>query len=181
MLGYAYVSSRQRIKSKGRNAMKFRRMLGIAAVGAVLVVGTGSGAAHASATCTWGGTPAAPTGHTTNNPGLTNFPAPGPLTFYATGVLAGDRPCTGKLSFSGQMDAGSTCGLISFTATVKGLPGVVRVAGFSGAGIAPARLFDKAGGIVGSENAQFATNAPFTDCDTPQGFTEGNFSSVIEL
>jgi hypothetical protein len=32
-----------------------------------------------------------------------------------------------------------------------------------------------------SEDAQFLNNAPFTDCDTPQGFTEGTFSSLIEL
>jgi hypothetical protein len=47
---------------------------------------------------------------------------------------------------------------------------------------APSRLYDKGGNIVGSENAQLLTldNAPFSDCGVG-GFTEGTFSSVIEL
>jgi len=67
--------------------------------------------------------------------------------------------------------------------TATGLPGVVRFEGFDAAGIAPSRLYDRAGNVVGSENAQLLTldNAPFTDCGTAEGFTQGNFSSVIEL
>jgi hypothetical protein len=85
------------------------------------------------------------------------------------------------MTFTGEMSTGSTCGLISFEAVVKGLPGVARVAGQSGAGVAPARLYGRSGNVVGSENAQFLTNAPFTACDSPEGFTSGNFSSVVEL
>jgi len=96
-------------------------------------------------------------------------------------VLAGDPGCKGELTFSGEMAAGSTCALISFEATARGIPGVARAAGVSAFGFAPARLYDRSGAIVGSENAQFFTNAPFLSCDTPEGFTEGNFSSVIEL
>jgi hypothetical protein len=103
------------------------------------------------------------------------------MSFYATGVLAGDPGCKGKFTFTGQMDAGSTCAAISFEGTAKGLPGIVRFAGVSVLGFAPARLYDKAGNVVGSENAQFYNNAPFTDCNTPEGFTHGTFSSVIEL
>jgi hypothetical protein len=162
--------------------MRFRAMMGVVAVAVSLVAAAGGAAsAQAAMTCTWGGTPAAPTGWTTNSPGLTNFPSPVPVKFYATGVLAGDAGCDGKFTFTGQVDAGSTCGLVSFHGAAKGLPGVVRFAGVSALGLAPARLYDRAGDIVGSENAQFLNNAPFTDCDTPQGFTEGTFSSVIEL
>jgi hypothetical protein len=164
--------------------MRIRLTIGAFTVATALLVlsaGVGSASAQAATTCTWGGTPAAPTGTTTNSPGLTNFPSPVPLKFYATGVLAGDAGCTGKFSFTGQMDAGATCGLISFHGTAKGLPGVVRFAGVSALGLAPARLYDKADTVVGSENAQFLNNAPFTDCNTPQGFTSGTFSSVIEL
>jgi hypothetical protein len=157
-------------------------MIGALAIGAVLVWAAGGAAsAHAARTCTWGGTPAAPTGTTTNSPGLTNFPARAPLSFHATGVLSGDAGCRGRFTFTGQVDAGSTCGLVSFHGTARGLPHVVRFAGVSALGLAPARLYDRAGNVVGSENAQFLNNAPFTDCDTPQGFTHGVFSSVIEL
>ena len=40
------------------------------------------------------------------------------------------------------------------------------------------------GNLVGSETAQIVTadDAPhYTDCTTPQGFTGGTFSSVVEL
>jgi hypothetical protein len=160
--------------------MKFRAMTGMVAVATTwAVLAVGPSPAAAAGTCTWGGTPDAPTGVTTNSPGITNLPAPGPMEFWATGALAGD--CSGKLTFIGEMDAGSTCGLISFHGTAKGLPSVVRFAGVSALGLAPARLYDKDGDVVGSENAQFLTGAPVTDCNTPEGFTGGKFSSVIEL
>jgi hypothetical protein len=163
--------------------MRFRTTIGMIALATVWLVSAGGGAASAQAatTCTWGGTPAAPTGWTTNSPGLTNFPSPVPVKFYAIGALAGDAGCSGKFSFTGQVDAGSSCGFVSFHGTAKGLPGVARFAGVSALGLAPARLYDRAGDIVGSENAQFLNNAPFTACNTPQGFTEGTFTSVIEL
>jgi hypothetical protein len=137
--------------------------------------------AHAAATCTWGGTAAAPTGTTTIRPGLTSTPAPEPMSFRATGVLAGDGACRGTFTFTGVMNAGSTCGLVTFQGAARGLPGVTRFEGVSVAGVAPARLYDKAGNVVGSENAQFLNNANLTDCNTPEGMTSNAFSSVIEL
>jgi len=135
--------------------------------------------AQASTTCTWGGTPAAPTGDNRSTPGLTNTPSTAPLSFHATGPLGGD--CRGKLVFDGTMDAGATCGFITFHAVTRGLPGVASVSGVSVAGFAPARLYDRAGNVVGSENAQFLTNAPFSECMTPEGLERNNFSSVIVL
>jgi hypothetical protein len=52
-------------------------------------------------------------------------------------------------------------GLVSFHGTAKGLPSVARFDGVSALGLAPARLYDRAGDVVGSENAQFLNNAPF--------------------
>jgi hypothetical protein len=135
--------------------------------------------AHAARTCTWGGTPDAPAGVTSNSPGLTDLPAAGPLSFRATGSLGGG--CTGRFTFSGVMDAGSTCGFVSFHGTARGIPGVVRFAGVSVAGLAPARLYDRAGNVVGSENAQFLTGSDVTACGTPQGMTGNRFSSIIAL
>jgi hypothetical protein len=158
-------------------------MIGAMAVAAASLALAGWGAApvHAATTCTWGGTPAAPTGVLTNSPGLTNTPSMGPVDFTATGPLAGG--CSGRMTFFGQLDAGATCALGTFAGTVKGLPGVVRFAGFNAAGIAPSRLYDRAGNLVGSENAQLLTveNAPFTDCGTSEGLTRVSFSSVMEL
>jgi hypothetical protein len=110
--------------------------------------------------------------------------AAGPIDFKATGPLGGD--CSGHLVFTGVIEPGATCSEGIFAGTATGLPGVVRFEGFDLAGIAPSRLYDRAGNLVGSENAQLLTvdNAPFTDCGPPpggDGFTEGNFSSVIEL
>src|SRR4051812_36385044 len=120
----------------------------VATVALFLVLLCSSSIAHAATTCTWGGTPASPTGFTTNRPGLTNVPSPVPLQFRATGVLAGG--CSGRLTFDGVMDAGSTCGLITFSGRASGLPGVTRFAGVSAGGVAPARLYDADGNVVGS-------------------------------
>ena len=159
--------------------MRARTTLAIAAA----IAGLASADATATAgqpvrTCTWGGTPAAPTG-VSEFDAITNVPASRPLTFEATGVLGGD--CRGRFSFSGHMDAGSTCTLISFEGAAKGLRGVARFAGNSLAGVAPARLYDRRGNVVGSENAQFLTNPNLMDCASPQGLTSVKFSSVIEL
>jgi hypothetical protein len=156
--------------------MRMAMMVG--GVAATLVL-TGAGPARAARTCTWGGTPDAPTGVTSNDPGLTDLPAAAPLSFRATGVLGGG--CSGRFTFTGVMDAGSTCGLVSFHGTARGLPGVARFAGVSIAGFAPARLYDRAGNVVGSENAQFLTGSDVAACNTPQGMTGNRFSSVIEL
>ena len=133
-------------------------------------------------TCTWGGTPAAPTGTFTITPGITNTPSAGPLAFKATGVLGGD--CRGAFTYTGQIDAGSSCLANTFGGRATGLPGVARFAGVGVTVFAPAQLSDRDGNVVGNEDAQVATpdNAPhFTDCSTPQGFTGGTFSSVIVL
>src|SRR5439155_6671933 len=117
-------------------------------------------------------------------PGPTNLPSTGPIDFTATGELAGDARCTGQLTFVGQMDAGATCAFSTFQGAAKGLPGVRQFAGVGPLGILPARLYDKDGNVVGSENAQVDTLANaqhLSDCNTPEGFTEGQFSSVIEL
>ena len=153
-----------------------KAMVAAAAVAGALVA---SAPAQAAKTCTWGGTPLAPTGYTSNSPGITSTPSSGPLEFHATGALGGD--CRGQLIFDGVMDAGTTCSFISFHGVTRGLPGVARFAGVSAAGIAPARLYDRAGDIVGSENAQFLTGAAFGACLTPQGLRGTPFSSVIEL
>lgn len=138
-------------------------------------------AARASTTCTWGGTPAAPTGVTTQHPGITNDPSPVRMKFTATGGLAGGPGCSGRFEFSGWEDAGSSCAFVSFEGIARGLPGVARFAGVSVGGFAPARLYDEHGKVVGSENAQFVTGADVLDCATPEGMTGNRFSSLIVL
>jgi hypothetical protein len=163
-------------------------MIAAMATASALAVGGGWGAtgAHASTTCTWGGTPLQPTGKFAYaGQGVTNTPSSEPLPFRATGPLGGG--CSGRLTFSGYSAAGATCAFGPFEAAVRGLPGVVRAAGDDIGGLVPARLYDRAGNIVGSENPQLLTNAndeknpAFTSCNTPEGFKGGNFSSVIEL
>jgi len=148
--------------------------------------GWGAGSAQAATTCTWGGDPVNPTGtFTYTGQGATNTPSSEQLPFVATGTLAGG--CSGKLTFRGYSEAGSTCAFGGFEAAARGLPGVVRAVGTDLAGLVPARLYDKAGNVVGSENPQLLTDAgeegspAFTACNTPEGFKGGNFSSVIEL
>jgi hypothetical protein len=164
--------------------MRFRATVGILVVTTTCLV-AGGAPAHASTTCTWGGTPAAPTGRVTMSPGATNNPSTEPIDFTATGVLAGGGGCNGQqFTFIGQMNTGATCAFSTFQGAAMGLPGVKRFAGVAPVGILPARLYDKDGNIVGSENAQVDTlaNAPsFPNCNTPEGFSGGNFSSVIEL
>src|SRR2546430_9048585 len=106
--------------------MRFRATIGTMALAAACLALIGGGAAQAqtSTTCKWGGTPPEPTGTFTVSPGLTNTPAPEPLKFSATGVLAGGPRCTGKMTFVGWVGSGSTCLLAFFEGTVKGVPGV---------------------------------------------------------
>src|SRR4051812_40017768 len=92
--------------------MSYRTIITAVALAATSLVSAGLEAAPAGAattTCTWGGTPPAPTGTLTINPGITNLPAPGALKFRATGELSGGGRCTGTMTFVGQIDAGSTC------------------------------------------------------------------------
>lgn len=140
--------------------------------------------ASAATVCTWAGTPTAPSGIFTIKPGVTHTPAAEPLKFYATGPLEGGGICTGTMVFDGFVGAGSTCAFSTFEGKVKGLSGVRR---FKGAGglYAPSALFDKAGNVVGSELPQIATGvgsgSELSDCRTPEGFTDGSFSSVVQL
>jgi hypothetical protein len=141
-------------------------------------------AAHASGprVCTWAGTVDAPTGTFTISPGATNTPSTEPSVLRATGALGGD--CRGTLHYEGQIDAGSGCIFGTFHGRATGIPGVTRFEGVGVGPFAPARLYDADGNVVGSENANLVTaeNAPhFLDCNTPQGFTGGNFNSVIVL
>jgi hypothetical protein len=117
--------------------------------------------------------------------GVTNTPSTEPLPFTATGPLAGG--CSGTLTYRGYSAAGATCAFGPFEARATGLRGAVRAAGSNIVGLVPALLYDRSGNVVGSENPQLITdgteeqNFAFTDCNTPEGFKEGHFSSVIEL
>jgi hypothetical protein len=167
--------------------MALRATIGTLAAAAACLAFAGGGAAPARAaeTCTWGGTPAAPTGTFTLRPGITNTPSTGPHDFRAIGDLAGGPSCTGKLIYDGEFDAGSTCLVATFHARVKGLPGIVWAEGTADNVVpAPALLYDAHGNVVGIEVAQIVTedNIPhYTDCTTPEGFTVGSFSSIVEL
>ena len=157
----------------------------MSAVLAIAMAAGGAPLARAAATCTWAGTPDAPTGWFTVNPGTTALPMPEPGKFVATGPLAGDDPrCQGEMKFVGQVDAGSTCALASFEGVVKGLPGVARFWG-KGNLLVPSNLYDDAGKLVGVENANIMTqyNSSQTEaCTTPEGFTgPASFSSLVEL
>src|SRR4051794_16733872 len=136
----------------------------------------------AGTTCTWGGTAADPTGSFTITPGLTNDPSTSPARFFVTGDLAGDPGCRGTLTYIGQIDAGGTCAFNFFDGAARGVPGVASFAGVGVGPLGPARLYDGDGKVVASENADVntANNIPhFLDCSTPEGFSGGNFHSVI--
>jgi len=156
-----------------------------AAVTAVMASGLGAASAQAARTCTWGGTPAEPTGVVRyTGAGLTNIPSSEPLPFIATGPLGGE--CSGTFTYRGNSAAGSTCAAGPFEARATGIRGVTRAAGSALVGLVPALLYDKGGDVVGSENPQVLTsgteeqNFGFLNCNEG-GFKEGNFSSVIAL
>jgi hypothetical protein len=133
-------------------------------------------------TCTWGGTAQDPTGSFTISPGLTNNPSTEPSRFTVTGDLGGDAGCTGTLTYVGQIDAGGTCAYNFFDGAAHGIPGVRSFAGVGTGPLGPARLLDRDGNTIASENADVSTaaNAPhLLDCTTPEGFRGGNFHSVI--
>ena len=167
--------------------MRPRTIFALAAIAAAPALsGSGAASAGAATTCTWGGTPAEPTGTVSySGQGITNTPSTESLPFIATGPLAGG--CSGTLTYRGQQLPGSTCAFGPFEAKVIGLKGVVRAAGDNVIGLVPALLYDRSGNVVGSENPQVLTsgteeqNLGFTNCNSPEGFKEGNFSSVIEL
>jgi hypothetical protein len=165
--------------------MKVRTAVALA-VSAAALTATEPAQASAPLTCTWGGTPALPTGVFWITPGITDTPSAGPLKFVATGQLAGGRGCAGTMRFNGQLDAGATCPYSTFRGRVTGLPGVSRYLGHGSLDV-PSQLFDRNGRLVGIENAEIMTPAVLnhtTDCTTPQGFTGGwpaMFSSVVTL
>jgi hypothetical protein len=160
------------------------------AIAALALVWTTLGAAAATTSttapkiCTWGGTPAATTGEFTVKPGVTNTPSDGPLKIVATGPLDGD--CEGKAVFDGVMQAGATCAATVFEGKVKGIPGVDRLFGPGVGGVVHEFFFDKDGNVVGSDQPQVLSGitmggSDVSDCNTPEGFTHGHFSSTIEL
>jgi hypothetical protein len=169
--------------------MRPRAIVAVTAIAAASLVAGGWGAvsAQAARTCTWGGTPANPTGKVWyTGQGITNTPSTEPLPFVATGPLAGG--CGGTLTYRGYQGTGSTCAFGPFEARVFGLHGVVRAAGDNAVGLVPALLYDRSGKVVGSENPQVLTSGTEEKnfgfvlvCNSPEGFREGNFSSVIEL
>jgi hypothetical protein len=145
----------------------------------------GGSDARAATVCTWGGTPAAPTGLFTLNPGLTNTPSAEPLKLRATGPLGGGSRCQGKVTFEGIADAGATCPFLVFEGEVKGLPGVVRFWGPGPPGFAQEFLYNDAGNVVGSDQPQVLSNAtegnPLMGCNTSEGLRSANFSATLEL
>jgi hypothetical protein len=166
----------------------------VALVGASIVVAAaifalGSGGVHAASgtrLCTWGGTPANPTGVVTLDPGATNTPSSGPSKLHAWGPLEGDG-CQGTMTFQGIAKAGSGCRFSTFEGRVEGLPGVTR---FDGAGSGPfvsEYLYDSDGNVVGADQPvlkAFGAGDRFSDgldCNTPEGFTRGQFSATVEL
>jgi hypothetical protein len=163
----------------------FRRAL-LAPIAALVFSASGGAVARASTTCTWSGTPVAPTGVLTISPGITNLPTSRDMRFHAWGPLSGGPGCRGQMQFIGVITAGSTCSYAHFEGRVIGLPGVVRYVG-DGSLDVPSRLYDKHGSVVGLENAEIAT--PMTtshafDCEAPSGFRGGwpaMFSSTVVL
>jgi hypothetical protein len=162
--------------------MRIRAIIGAAAAVALLLsIPNGAAATQAPRTCTWGGTLVASTGdNEVSGHGLTSTSSTQPLHFRATGPLGGQ--CEGTMVFDGIMDAGASCGFITFHARVFGLAGVTRVVGTNVGGLSPAKLYDSDGNLVGSENAQFFSDpSVVSKCFTPEGVRENPFSSVIEL
>jgi len=136
----------------------------------------------AGTTCDWGGTADAPTGTFTVHPGLTNTASTAPARFKATGELSGDDGCTGTLTYVGKLEAGGTCASNTFKGVAKGLPGARTFLGTGLVSFGPARIFDRHGNVVASENTSLNTTdnaAHVTDCNTARGFRGGNFHSVI--
>ena len=160
--------------------------IAIAVLALAVVRATASRAAPArgALVCTWGGTPDAPTGVFTASPGITDSPSTGPIEFTATGELGGGEGCTGRLTFRGVLDPGTSCLVgMPFLATATGFPPIRYAEGTIGAvGTAPVVMYDADGNVVGSEQAQFLTDVlDDSDCNTPEGLTRANWSDTLEL
>jgi len=136
----------------------------------------------AGTTCSWGGTADDPTGTFGVRPGLTNTPSTKPDRFFATGKLSGDAGCSGTLTYVGKLDAGGTCASNTFDGVATGVPGLRTFVGTGLVSLGPARIFDRHGNVVASENTSLNTvdNAGHVnDCNSARGFRGGNFHSVI--
>lgn len=136
--------------------------------------------------CTWGGTPAAPTGVVTIDRGLTLTPSAEHSAFRATGELAGGGRCTGTMTFTGKVLKGSSCAYASFRGWVTGLKGVARFAGSGVGPIVQEFLYDREGNRVGADQPLLQVPQPdgyshAQDCATKQGFKRAVFSSTVEL
>jgi hypothetical protein len=95
--------------------------------------------------------------------------------------------------FEGVALPGASCGEIFFDGRVKGVAGVTRfsLGGLSTNAVEP--LYDKNGAVVGTDTptvslpwlvpfvANDATDGNGLTCDSPEGLTSGQFSSVIEV
>src|SRR5437660_3604370 len=110
------LSSAPNHRRKGQE-MRMRRhtkATAVVAASAVLAMALGSlGSASAQSgpatrLCTWGGTPANPTGIVTFEPGITNTPSAGPIAVYASGRLEGEG-CKGTMIFDGIARSGASC------------------------------------------------------------------------
>ena len=163
--------------SKAAVSLRFRTMIGATAcafAGALALAGGATSAQAATTRCTWGGTPANPTGTIAFNPGLTQIPAPFALKFKAVGVVEGGGPCHGQtVIFDGQADAGSSCsGGVGFEGRIIGLPGVAWVWGRGVLNVVRELAYDANGNLVGSDQAIVQPlDDHFAACNTPQGFT----------
>jgi len=169
-------------------SLRFRALIVVGACIAATVLPLASAAPAQAATtrCTWGGTPANPTGTIAFNPGLTQIPAPFALKFKAVGVVEGGGPCHGQtVIFDGQADAGSSCsGGVGFEGRIIGLPGVAWVWGRGVLNVVRELAYDANGNLVGSDQAIVQPpDDHFAACNTPQGFTgaDAPFSGEWDL
>jgi hypothetical protein len=154
----------------------------VLSLGGASVPWAGASSSSESTFCTWGGTPAAPTGYVTLTPGLRQFiPASEPLKLYATGELAGGAGCEGKMVFKGVAEAGATCAETIFDGKVYGVPGVDHFHGPGIVGVVYENLYDREGRVVGADQPLVLSPSAAQDCQTPEGFTHGAFSSAVEF
>src|SRR4051812_47958864 len=182
------VTSRKHLDNAAGSS-RFRAIFGaLACAGAgALALAGGMTSAQAATRCTWGGTPANPTGTISfTRQGLTQIPAPFALPFRATGVVEGGGPCHGQVvTFDGQADAGSSCtGTVAFEGGVIGLPGVASLWGRGVANTVRELDYDKNGTLVGSDQAIIeppSDDPAFSACNTAQGFKSARFSGEWDL
>jgi hypothetical protein len=184
---------KQRRKEQEMSMRRKTKVAGLVAASAILAMALGSlGSASAqpgpaARLCTWGGTPANPTGIVTFEPGLTKTPSTGPIAVRAWGPLEGPG-CNGTMIFDGIARAGAGClsGTI-FEGPVYGLPGVTRLFGPGWGPQVQEFLYDRQGNIVGSDQPTVKVegnsppNSNSFDCNTPEGVRRLPFSSTVEL